>query len=594
MANATWGDDVNVIIETGGSKDWAVDDISNKSIQRHELKRGNLSTVEDLPLEQMSTSSALSDFLKWGVEKYPAERYGLILWDHGGGVLGGYGNDELYNMQFMSLDQISKAIKESNVHLDFVGFDACLMGSFETAYALKDYVDYLIASEEEESGIGWYYTDWLNMLGNTPNMSTEEIGHAIVDGMTAGNQRINSSSTLSVIDLSKIDAVYDAWLSYLKQMQIELNKGGYDTQADARINSRKYGDGKRVSPDGYVYEVHTDMIDMLDFADRTGFSGSMELKNAIVNCIVYNKTNISGSNGLSVYMPYYRTEEYIGSAVPQLQAIGFGNEYFKYFDSFCSFLAAGNPDVDFTPTETTETPHISGTTIPFELKFEDIGGEYGVVLSKEQVKEISSIVVELGYRIDREAFWVLSMGEYIDIPPIVDLQDSYAFLLEDEVLFSQLFSPDSGESLEGYSIVADSGSINGALYQLRYMPAILNGKQNIYVIVESLHNSVDDPSDDYTSEVLGYVINDGNSTDNRTIHEFSVGDTISTNTAVVHWLNEAPDQIHIESVPELSITYGEHGFQGLFYNKTKSGNDVYRYIFIDIYNNCHYTEWTYY
>jgi len=28
---------------------------------------------------------ALIDFIKWGIKNYPAERYALILWNHGGG-----------------------------------------------------------------------------------------------------------------------------------------------------------------------------------------------------------------------------------------------------------------------------------------------------------------------------------------------------------------------------------------------------------------------------------------------------------------------------------------------------------------------------
>ncbi|MCR5235609.1 MAG: hypothetical protein K6E34_00220 [Lachnospiraceae bacterium] len=37
-------------------------------------------------------------------------------------------------------------------HFDFIGFDACLMATVETAYMLSPYADYMIASEEFEPG----------------------------------------------------------------------------------------------------------------------------------------------------------------------------------------------------------------------------------------------------------------------------------------------------------------------------------------------------------------------------------------------------------------------------------------------------------
>ena len=55
------------------------------------------------------------------------------------------------------------------------------MATTETALALSDYADYLIASEETEPGTGWYYTNWLSNLSSNTAISTLDLGKKIVD-----------------------------------------------------------------------------------------------------------------------------------------------------------------------------------------------------------------------------------------------------------------------------------------------------------------------------------------------------------------------------------------------------------------------------
>ena len=173
MMSAGFGDDIHLIIQTGGADKWQNSEIDGTAadaahIQRYRVRSGKKELVQNLEQSSMASWETLSDFLKWGVDTYPAERYIAILWNHGGGTLGGYGKDEVYN-SMLSLGDIQKAFQDTGYHFDAVGFDACLMATFETAYALKDSADYLIASEEVEWGYGWYYTNWLTMLGSAPD-----------------------------------------------------------------------------------------------------------------------------------------------------------------------------------------------------------------------------------------------------------------------------------------------------------------------------------------------------------------------------------------------------------------------------------------
>ena len=183
MKAATISDKINIIVYTGGCKAWKDSKISNKKNQIYQVKSGQLILLEDdMGSGPMTDPANLTAFIKYCNKNYPANRNELIFWDHGGGSLSGYGYDEK-NSSYgsMKLGSIDTALKDAGVTFDFIGFDACLMATTENALMLTKYGDYLIASEETEPGVGWYYTNWLTSLGQNTAMPTVEIGKNIVD-----------------------------------------------------------------------------------------------------------------------------------------------------------------------------------------------------------------------------------------------------------------------------------------------------------------------------------------------------------------------------------------------------------------------------
>ena len=182
MASAALSDNINLIVYTGGSTRWHISEISNRYNQIYRVVgNGNIERlVENAGTGSMVDPDTLNSFIEWCVDNYEANRYGLIMWDHGTGSVGGYGYDEKYpNLGSMDLAEIDKALTSAGVAFDFIGFDACLMANTETALMLTEHADYLIASEEAEPGVGWYYTNWLNALAKNTSMSTIEIGKKI-------------------------------------------------------------------------------------------------------------------------------------------------------------------------------------------------------------------------------------------------------------------------------------------------------------------------------------------------------------------------------------------------------------------------------
>ena len=158
MANATINPNkVNIIVYTGGCARWKNSVVSSNTNQIYRVKSGGVEKLQaDLGSVPMTYADTLSSFITYTRKNYPADRYELILWDHGGGTLSGYGYDEKFRSSgSMMLYDIVKALKNGGTQFDFIGYDACLMANLENAMAIEPFADYLIASEETEPGYGW-------------------------------------------------------------------------------------------------------------------------------------------------------------------------------------------------------------------------------------------------------------------------------------------------------------------------------------------------------------------------------------------------------------------------------------------------------
>lgn len=327
---------INLIIETGGTSAWQDYNISNETNQIYKVENGKLKLEKnDLGLQEMTEPDTLSNFINYGKENYSADKYGLILWDHGGGAVSGYGYDENSDNpeNTLTLDKLKTALDKSKVKFDFVGFDACLMANIETAYAVKDNANYLIASEESEPGTGWDYTSLLNTLSENTSIKTEELGKTIVDKFIESNSNTGSAedATLSVINLSKIDNAYSKLSSFINEIKINnLDNQEFAYVSKAVGDSKAYGEGK------------CDLIDLADFANKLNNTKSKELVNAINEAISYNKytSTVKNSNGLSIYFPY-KDLSYYEKMLEVYPKIGIDSSYTSTLTEFANMLAGG-------------------------------------------------------------------------------------------------------------------------------------------------------------------------------------------------------------------------------------------------------------
>lgn len=155
MLAANISSQVNVLVETIGTKSWSKRlGIASDHTQRYKAEAGNLVLVDD-SLGQLDCTSpdTLADFISWGAENYQANRYILIFWDHGAGPVYGFGYDEHQSEDsVLTIDEIQTAIRQSGITFDIIGMDSCIMSSLELCCAMYNYCDYMILSEDFESG----------------------------------------------------------------------------------------------------------------------------------------------------------------------------------------------------------------------------------------------------------------------------------------------------------------------------------------------------------------------------------------------------------------------------------------------------------
>lgn len=333
MLRAAPGESLNLIVETGGARKWNNTVVSARENQRWQVRSDGLVLLADgLGRRDMTDPETLSDFIRNARESFPADRYILILWDHGGGSVSGYGYDQLFGKGSMTLEKLQEALEKGGCRFEFIGFDACLMATLETAMALEPYADYLIASEENEPAPGWDYSGWLSALSRDPSMSALELGRRILDDYAEACrwEAPGEPATLSLVDLAEFGAVIPPVLSaFSASAQALIDTGGYRTLSEARAGSREFAPASRL-----------DQVDLVDLADRLGTPEARILAEAVRGCVKYNRSNLTDAYGLSVYFPY-RDLSKMKSMAATYDGIGMDRDYAGCIRSFAGLAAGG-------------------------------------------------------------------------------------------------------------------------------------------------------------------------------------------------------------------------------------------------------------
>ena len=228
-------DKVHVLIETGGAKAWHAENLGMKirtdALQYWHFHAATEETdsrfelENEKPLASMASPETLAEFIRWGVETHPANKYALVLWNHGGGSATGIFIDELFGGEYMTLDLLNQALADGGAHFEAVIFDACLMANLETACAIREHANWMIASEELVAGKGTAMGEWLQQLYHVPEADGRLLGRwvcdtAMIKYSNSNDKQAQELITWSVINLDKIEQVEENFDAFFAMMGI--------------------------------------------------------------------------------------------------------------------------------------------------------------------------------------------------------------------------------------------------------------------------------------------------------------------------------------------------------------------------------------
>jgi Clostripain family len=126
--------------------------------------------VRDLGEVSMGRPNVLAGFIEEAAGEFPADKYGLVLSDHGSGVAGGYYDTGPPGEAHLSIaamrDGILTGMQAAGIdRFELIDHDACLMSNYETASALAPLAKAMTGSEEVTFGDSTLSTEAIQALG---------------------------------------------------------------------------------------------------------------------------------------------------------------------------------------------------------------------------------------------------------------------------------------------------------------------------------------------------------------------------------------------------------------------------------------------
>jgi len=269
----------------------------------------NSTLLADLGELNMGDPQTLIDFASWAITNYPAKKYLLVIWNHGGGFrdsssptkdLAWDYTDSRDKITMPELEDALLAISsQAGRKLDILGMDACLMAMTEVAYQVKDFAEIMVASQEKTPADGWPYDTILGELVTQPLLPKEELATQIVDKCVLSYPFYNV--TFSATDLSQMDTLAgqlsDLALAVMSDYSTPHNQYIQCGEQSQYFEDRDFVDLFDLcqqllihSNSGPVKSIATSIQQTLNYARIKSFNNGGALKS---------------SKGLSIYFPWY-------------------------------------------------------------------------------------------------------------------------------------------------------------------------------------------------------------------------------------------------------------------------------------------------
>jgi len=258
----------------------------------------------------MADPEVLTEFIVNGCNDYPADKYALILWDHGGGWRGLCWDDttseETGESEFISMVELRDALLDANeetgILLDVIGFDLCLMAMPEVAYQVRDCAEYVVFSEETVPGAGFPYDGIAEGLVAEATMDGAGLCELIVEqyGIYYTVTPGFVDWTISAFDMEYMDDVFEAVDDLGSELIVSLRQYMNLIQQDL-LSAQKYYYPYNVDLKGFAMNLLED-----DMIVNDDLKAAAEAVIAAVEGGIFAMVNSDyndESYGLAIYAP---------------------------------------------------------------------------------------------------------------------------------------------------------------------------------------------------------------------------------------------------------------------------------------------------
>jgi hypothetical protein len=325
----------------------------------------------------------LVETASWLFQKYPAEKYGLVLWSHGTGwepeeiqrvaqqVRGDadvsekeaeqrsastgspaifrtslsqilirptdqrailFDDGSQHSLDTLELNNVLSSIGEKiGSSIELLGMDACLMGSIEVAYQVRDCARFMVASEELVPADSWPYDAIYGHLRKNPDLSGGDLAQLVTSEYEAYYKKrdlalLGADVTKVALDLSQIETISNALKELNKTLAADISSVAPAIwQAQIACRDLELHQRKHSKFDLHLWDIQSLASNLA--AQGTGkelqlaceaVSISLQSGSAVLNQ-VHLGSWFDGIGGLSIYLPMPIESPRVTEFYPQLQ-----------------------------------------------------------------------------------------------------------------------------------------------------------------------------------------------------------------------------------------------------------------------------------
>ncbi len=162
--------------------------------------------LQNLGTKDMSDPQTLRNFLNYCKANYPADRYQLIIDDHGAGWPGSCSDDLAGAGGLLTLPETREAIASSDLgRVDILTWHACLMSMTEVAYELRSVCDFMTSCQFTMPMENILGADlWLGWLKDNQDASDENYARKVVESVITRAQFKQKTTHYALIKMSEM------------------------------------------------------------------------------------------------------------------------------------------------------------------------------------------------------------------------------------------------------------------------------------------------------------------------------------------------------------------------------------------------------